>query len=147
MDIILTKDITGLGYKDDVVSVKPGYGRNYLIPQGYAVIASEGNKKAVNEKIKQIAHKAEKIKTEAEELANAIGNIALEIRTKAGESGKIFGAVTSLQISEALSAKGFEVDRKKISFPAEVKVLGNYTATLNLHKEVKKDVAFSVVAE
>lgn len=147
MDIILTKDIAGLGYKDDVVSVKPGYGRNYLIPQGYAVIASEGNKKALQEKIKQIAHKAEKIRTVAEDLASSIGDLSLEIRTKAGESGKIFGAVTSLQISEALSSKGFEVDRKQISFPTDVKMVGDYKAVLNLHKEVKKEVAFSVIAE
>ncbi len=147
MEIILTKDITGLGYKDDIVTVKPGYGRNYLIPQGYAVLASNSNKKARDEKLKQIAHKAEKIRTQAQDLANSIGDLKLEIRTKAGESGKIFGAVTSLQISEALAEKGFEVDRKKISFPTEVKMLGDYTATLNLHKEVKKDVAFSVVTE
>lgn len=147
MDIILTKDIAGLGYKDDLVSVKPGYGRNYLIPYGYAIIASEGNKKALQEKVKQIAHKAEKIKTSAEELAKKIGDMKLEIRTKAGESGKIFGAVTSLQISEALSAQGIEVDRKQISFPTEVKMLGDYKAVLNLHKEVKKEVDFSVITE
>ena len=147
MEVILRTDIKGLGYKNDTVSVKPGYGRNYLIPQGFAVIASEANKKSVAENIKQVAHKAEKIKADAESIATAIGDTVLEIKAKVGDSGKIFGAVTTLQISDALKAKGIDVDRKKISFKGEVKMVGDYEVEIDLHKEVKKDVKFSVVAE
>jgi len=146
MEIILKQDIQGLGYKNDTVKVKPGYGRNYLIPQGYAIIANESNKKMVAENIKQAAHKAEKIKNDAEALAQSIGETVLEIGTKAGDSGKIFGAITALQVSDALKAKGFDVDRKKIKFDG-IKEIGEYTATLDLHREVKHDVKISVVAE
>src|SRR5688500_16162117 len=114
MEVILKEDINGLGYKNDIVNVKSGYGRNYLIPQGFAVIANTSNKKVVTENIKQASHKAEKIKTAASALAEAIGNSKLEIKAKVGESGKIFGKVTTLQISDALKAKGYDVDRKKI---------------------------------
>ncbi len=145
MEIILKTDIKGLGYKNDTVKVKPGYGRNYLIPQGFAIIASDSNKKHIAENIKQAAHKADKIKGDAEALANAIGDATLEIKAKAGDSGKIFGAVTTLQISDALKALGHEVDRKKISFKGEVKMIGDYEIEIDLHKEVKKDVKFSVV--
>ena len=147
MEVILKTDIKGLGYKNDIVSVKPGYGRNYLIPQGFAIIASNANKKMVAENIKQAAHKAEKIKTDAENLAAAIGDNVLEIKAKVGDSGKIFGAVTTLQISDALKAMGHDVDRKKISFKGEVKMAGDYEVEIDLHKEVKKDVKFTVVAE
>lgn len=145
MELILKEDIAGLGYKNDVVNVKPGYGRNYLIPQGFAVIANESNKKVLAENVRQASHKADKIKKDAENLAEAIGNAVLEIAAKAGETGRIFGSVTSLQISEALKAKGFNVDRKKIALPAEVKTLGDYEATLDLHKDVKHKVAFKVI--
>lgn len=147
MEVILRTDIKGLGYKNDTVSVKPGYGRNYLIPQGFAVIASEANKKSVAEVIKQVAHKADKIKSDAEATAAAIGDTALEIKAKVGDSGKIFGAVTTLQISDALKAKGIDVDRKKISFKGDVKMVGEYEVEIDLHKEVKKNVKFSVVSE
>ena len=147
MEIILIKDIKGLGYRNDLVNVKPGYARNYLIPEGYAVMATGSTIKQRDENIKQAAHKAEKLKTAAETLANAIGGIKLTIPAKAGESGKIFGAVTTTQIAEALKAKGYDVDRKQISINGEVKSLGNYTAEVDLHKEVKKEVAFEVVSE
>ncbi|NVJ46848.1 MAG: 50S ribosomal protein L9 [Cytophagia bacterium] len=147
MEVILKTDIKGLGYKNDTVSVKPGYGRNYLIPQGFAIIANESNRKMIEENIKQAAHKAEKIKTDAEAIAAAIGDTVLEIKAKVGDSGKIFGAVTTLQISDALKANGIDVDRKKISFKGEVKMVGDYEVEIDLHKEVKKDVKFSVVAE
>lgn len=148
MEVILKTDIKGLGYKNDIVAVKPGYGRNYLIPQGFAVIASASNKKHTEETIKQMAHKAEKIKADAQEIADTIGDTVLEIKAKAGESGRIFGAVTTLQISDALKAtKGVDVDRKKISFKGEVKNIGEFEAEIDLHKEVKKDVKFVVVAE
>jgi len=145
MELILKEDIAGLGYKNDVVKVKPGYGRNYLIPQGFAIIANESNKKVLAENVRQAAHKAEKIKKDAEALAEAIGNTVLEIPAKAGESGKIFGSVTTLQISDALKSKGITLDRKKISFLSEVKTLGEYEALLDLHKEVKHKVSFKVV--
>lgn len=146
MEVILKTDIKGLGYKNDTVAVKPGYGRNYLIPQGFAIIASTSNKKMIAENIKQASHKAEKIKNDAELIAAAIGESALEIKAKVGDSGKIFGAVTTLQISDALKAMGIDVDRKKISFKGEVKFVGDYEVEIDLHKEVKKDVKFAVVA-
>lgn len=147
MEIILKEDIKGLGYKNDVVTVKPGYGRNYLIPQGFAILANASNKKMIEEEIRQAAHKAEKIKQDAQDLANAMGELVLEIKTKAGESGKIFGAVTTLQVSDALKAKGYEIDRKRISFDTDIKNLGEYTANIDLHKEVKHSIGISVIAE
>ena len=147
MEVILKDDVKGLGFKNDIVAVKPGYGRNYLIPQGMAVIADKSNKKVVAENIRQAAHKAEKIKTEAQSIADKIGDMTLEIPARVGETGKIFGAVTTLQLSEALKNKGIEIDRKKISFDSEVKSAGSYTATILLHKEVKHQVNFNVVAE
>ncbi|SIT92758.1 50S ribosomal protein L9 [Pontibacter indicus] len=147
MEVILKDDVKFLGYKNDIVTVKPGYGRNYLIPQGLAVLADKTNKKIVAENIRQAAHKLEKIQNDAQDLANKIGDITLEIPTKVGETGKIFGSVTTNQISEALKAKGHDVDRKRISFDQDVKTAGEYTATLNLHKEVKHQIRFNVVAE
>ncbi|PKV66301.1 50S ribosomal protein L9 [Pontibacter ramchanderi] len=147
MEVILKDDVKNLGYKNDIVTVKPGYGRNYLIPQGLAVLADKTNKKIVAENIRQAAHKLEKIQNDAQELANKIGDITLEIPAKVGETGKIFGSVTTNQISEALKAKGHDVDRKRISFDQDVKTAGEYTATLNLHKEVKHQIRFNVVAE
>ncbi len=144
MEIILLTDIAGIGYKNDILSVKPGYGRNYLIPQGYAVLATKTNRKVVEENIRQAAHKAEKLKKDAEELAAAIGETTLTIPAVAGESGRIFGRITTNQIAEALRVKGFEIDRKKIAIE-DVKTLGSYSALLDLHKEVKHKVAFNVV--
>ncbi|MCC5930420.1 MAG: 50S ribosomal protein L9 [Cyclobacteriaceae bacterium] len=147
MEVILKQDIKGLGYKNDVINVKPGYGRNYLIPQGLAIIANASNKKVIEENIRQAAHKAAKVKNDAQALADSIGDLMLEIGAKVGESGKIFGAITTLQISDSLRAKGFEVDRKSITFPQDVKEVGEYVALLDLHKEVKKEVTFKVVPE
>ena len=147
MEIILKQDFPGLGYKNDIIKVKSGYGRNYLIPQGHAIIASHNNRKMIAENIRQAAHKAEKIKADAEELAKAIGELELVITTKAGESGKIFGAVTTLQLSDLLREKSFDVNRKLIAIQGDVKVLGEYSAILELHKEVKKEVNFKVVSE
>ena len=147
VEIILKEDIAGLGYKNDLVKVRPGYARNFLIPKGYAIVATDSAKKIQAENIKQAAHKADKIRKDAEELATNIGETTLEIPAKVGESGKIFGKVTTTQISDALRAKGFEVDRKKISLDSEVKTTGEYSATLDLHKEVKHKVKFNVVGE
>lgn len=147
MEVILKQDVTGLGYKNDVVKVKAGYGRNYLIPNGVALVATDANKRMVAENVRQMAHKAEKIKSEASSIAQRIGDTVIELKTKAGETGRIFGAITSLQVSEALKALGFDVDRRKISFKEQPKELGTYTALLDLHKEVKHEVKVNVVAE
>ena len=147
MEIILTQDVIGLGYKNDTIKVKAGYGRNYLIPNGVALIANEPNKRKVAEDIRQASHKAAKLKQDAEALAAKIGELTIEIGTKAGETGKIFGAVTALQVADSLKAKGFDVDRKKISFKEQPKQLGTYTALLDLHKEVKHNISVNVVAE
>ncbi|PIQ21408.1 MAG: 50S ribosomal protein L9 [Cytophagales bacterium CG18_big_fil_WC_8_21_14_2_50_42_9] len=147
MEVILKDDVKGLGFKNDIVDVKPGYGRNYLIPQGIAVVADKSNKKVVAENIRQAAHKAEKVKLDAQAIADQIGDMVVDLPAKIGESGRIFGAVTTTQLSDALRAKGIEVDRKKISFDQEVKAAGDYTASIALHKEVKHQVRFRVVAE
>ncbi len=147
MEIILKQDVQGLGYKNDVVKVKPGYGRNFLIPNGLGLIANAANKRMAEENVRQMAHKAAKIKDEAVALAAKIGDMIVELKTKAGETGKIFGAVTSLQVSEVLKAKGFDVDRKKIVFKEQPKQLGDYTVMLDLHKEVKHEIKIKVEAE
>lgn len=147
MEVILKTDIKGLGYKNDMVEVKPGYGRNYLIPQGFAVLATGSNKKILAENVKQAAHKAEKIKTAAEELAAKLSEMTLEIKAKIGESGKIFGKVTTLQVSDALATKGVDIDRKKISINVPVQGAGEFQAEVDLHREVKSKVKFVVVAE
>ena len=147
MELILKEDVKNLGFKNDVVKVKPGYGRNYLIPQGMAVLATVSSRKVMEENLRQAAHKAEKVLRDAQDLAASIGEVVLEIKAKAGETGRIFGAVTALQISDSLKALGFDVDRKRISLPAEVKNLGEYEATLTLHKMVSHKVKFVVSAE
>ena len=147
MEVILKQDIQGLGYKNDTIKVKPGYGRNFLIPQGFAIVANKSNIKMIEENIRQASHKAEKIKNDAIAIADSIGEVVLEIGAKVGDSGKIFGAITTLQISDALKEKGFEIDRKKISFKGDVKSVGDFITILDLHKEVKKEVNFKVVSE
>jgi large subunit ribosomal protein L9 len=146
MEVILKEDVKGLGYKNDTVKVKPGYGRNYLIPQGMAIIANNTNMKRIEENIRQAAHKAEKLKADAQDLAAQIGDLTLEIRTKAGESGKIFGAVTAIQVADALKVKGFDVDRKRVSV-GSIKELGDHKATLDLHKEVHHTITLKVIGE
>ncbi|MDO7876906.1 50S ribosomal protein L9 [Hymenobacter sp. ASUV-10] len=147
MEVILKDDVKNLGFKNDQVTVKPGYGRNYLLPQGLAMLADKTNKKIVAENVRQAAHKADKIKGDAQAIADQIGDMVLELRAKVGESGKIFGRVTTLQLAEALKAKGVEVDRKRLSFDQEPSAAGDYTATAQLHKEVKHTVNFRVVGE
>ena len=147
MELILVEDVAGLGYKNDIVSVKKGYGRNYLIPQGKAVIASESARKVLAENLKQRAHKLAKIKADAEELAAKLAPVALTIATKVSATGTIFGAVTNIQIAEALAKLGFEIDRKTIIVKDTVKEVGSYTATVKLHKEVSVEIPFEVVAE
>ncbi len=147
MEVILKQDIKNLGYKDDVVRVKDGYGRNYLIPKGYAVLATDSNRKILAENIRQAQFKQDRIKKDAEAIAAGLENVSVSIGAKAGETGKIFGAVNTIQFAEALKKLGFDVDRKRITFETDVKFLGSYVANLNLHKEVKIQVPFEVVAE
>ena len=147
MELILIEDVAGLGYKNDIVSVKKGYGRNYLIPQGKAVIASESARKVLAENLKQRAHKLAKIKADAEELAAKLAPVALTIATKVSSTGTIFSAVGNIQIAEALAKLGFEIDRKTIVVKDTVKEVGSYTATVKLHKEVSVEIPFEVVAE
>jgi large subunit ribosomal protein L9 len=147
MEVILKQDVQGLGYKNDTVKVKAGYGRNFLIPNDLALIANDSNKRLIAENIRQMAHKAAKLKQDAEALAAKIGELTIELKTKAGESGKIFGAVTAVQVADILKAQGFEVDRKKVHFKEQPKQLGTYIATLDLHKEVKREIKVNVVLE
>lgn len=147
MKIILKEDVSGLGYKDDVVEVKNGYGRNYLIPTGKAVIATESALKVLAEDQRQRAHKLAKIKADAEELAAKLKDVKLTIGAKTSATGTIFGSVNNIQIAEALEKLGFNVDRKIIDIKESVKEVGNYTTTIKLHKEVSVEVPFEVVAE
>jgi large subunit ribosomal protein L9 len=147
MEVILKQDVDGLGYKNDVVKVRAGYGNNFLIPNGFALIANDSNKRLINENIRQAAHKAAKEKQDAEAIAAKIGDLTIEIGAKAGESGKIFGAVTALQIADALKAKGFDIDRKKVHLKEAPKQIGTYPVNLDLHKEVKHEIKVKVVAE
>ena len=148
MDIILKQDLDNLGYADEIVKVRPGYARNFLIPNGLAIIANEENRKVLAETMKQRAHKAQKIKGGAEEQAKKLEAMVIKIGAKVGESGKIYGSVNALQLADALSKLGVEVDRKKIHIDSDhIKTLGMYTAMVNLHKDVKAKVNFEVVAE
>ena len=147
MQVILKEDILNLGYKDDVVTVKSGYGRNYLIPQGKAVIATPSALKMLAENMKQRAHKLEKIKNDAKELAANLEGVSLTIGAKTSSTGKIFGSVNNIQIAEALEKAGYEVDRKVIFIKESVKEVGAYKAILKLHKEVSVEIPFEVVAE
>ena len=147
MDVILKQDVKNLGDKDDVVSVKPGYGRNFLLPKGYAILAIESARKVLAENIKQAQFKQEKIRKDADAIAAKLEGVKLTIGAKAGESGKIFGAINTIQVADALKKEGFDVDRRRITFNQEPKMVGDYVATVNLHKEVKVEVPFSVVAE
>ena len=147
MKIILKENIAELGYKDDVVEVKDGYGRNYLIPQGKAIIASASNLRQLEESLRQRAHKLAKIKEEAEALAKAVDGIKLTIGAKASATGTIFGSVNNIQIAEALEKTGHTIDRKLISLKEPVKELGIYKAVIKLHKEVSAEIEIEVVAE
>ena len=147
MEVILIEDVQNLGYKDDVVTVKKGYARNYLIPQGKAMMATESAKKVLAENLRQRAHKLEQLKTNAQELAAKMEGTTLSIPAKASATGTIFGSVTGIQLADALKEKGFEVDRKNIVLKDTVKEVGNYIAVVKLHKEVSVDIPFEVVAE
>jgi large subunit ribosomal protein L9 len=148
MEIILKKDVDNLGYKDDIVTVKNGYGRNFLIPQGIAILATESAKKVLAENLRQRAHKEAKIKEEAAGLLAKIEALELKVGAKAGEKGKIFGSVNNIQLAEALKEAGFDIERRKIHLKDDsIKNLGSYEATIDLHKEVKATLKFEVVGE
>ena len=147
MEVILKQDVKSLGDKDDVVNVKPGYGRNFLIPKGFAILATESARKVLAENLKQAQFKQEKIRKDADAVAARLEGVKLTIGAKAGETGKIFGAINTIQIADALRKEGIEVDRRRITFDQEPKFVGDYIANVNLHKEVKVQVPFAVVAE
>ncbi len=148
MEVILKDDLANLGHKNEVVKVKAGYGRNYLIPQGLAVLATPSAIKVHEENMRQRAHKEEKIKNDALELAQKMEGLSLTIGAKTSTTGKIFGSVNTVQIAEAIEKAGFTVERKNISIKEDqVKEIGKYVATVKLHREVKVEVNFEVVAE
>lgn len=145
MQVILIQDVDNLGYKNDIVKVRDGYGRNYLIPNKLAIIANDSNRKQLAENLKQQAHKLAKIKDDAVQLAQKLSTMVLTVPMKANENGKIFGAVTAQNLSDALAAMEISVDKKLISVP-EAKEIGEYTAEAKLHREVKAEIKFNVVA-
>ena len=148
MKIILTQDMDKLGQKNDIVTVKTGYARNYLIPKGYAVQATDSAVKIHNENLKQRAHKEEKIKNEAEVLAGKLAEVRLVLGAKVSSAGKIFGSVNTIQLAEALKEKGFDIDSKNILLGEEaIKEIGNYKAVIKLHRDVRVDIDFEVIAE
>jgi large subunit ribosomal protein L9 len=148
MEIILKQDVNKLGQKDDIVNVKDGYGRNFLIPRGFAVAASPSAKKMHTENLRQRAHKEEKIKIAAQEIAEKLAGIKLTVGAKISTSGKIFGSVNTIQIAESLKEKGFDIDRRSITLPEDqIKEVGSYKAVVKLHREVKVEIDFEIVGE
>ena len=148
MEIILLQDVPKLGQKDDLVKVKDGYGRNYLIPRGFAIAATESAKKVHSENLKQRAHKEEKIKVEAQAIADTLAGLRLVLGAKTSSTGKIFGSVNTIQIAESLKEKGFEIDRKNITLQEDqIKEVGTYKAFIKLHRDVKVEIDFEIIAE
>ena len=148
MNVILKQDMPNLGHKDDIIAVKNGYARNYLIPKGFAINATAQNKKVHEEILRQRAHKEEQLKEAAMELAEKLKEVSLSIGAKTSTKGKIFGSVNTIQIAEALIGKGFEVERKNISIKDDlIKEIGSYSATVKLHREVLVDIPFEIVSE
>ncbi len=148
MEIILKQDIPSLGYKNDIINVKDGYGRNFLIPKGLAIQATESAKKVNAENLRQRAHKEEKIKNEALKFATKLEGLSLKIGAKTSSTGKVFGSVNNIQIAEAIKKEGFDVDRKNIKLPDDqIKQVGNYVSTVKLHREVSVEIQFEVFSE
>jgi large subunit ribosomal protein L9 len=148
MEVILKQDIANLGLADDIVTVKAGYGRNYLIPQGYAILATKMAKKVHAENLRQRAHKEEKIKNDALALAEKLKDVKITVGAKTSSTGKIFGSVNTIQIADELVKQGYEIDRKKISIKEDaVKEIGSYTAIVKLHREIKAEIPFEVISE
>ena len=147
MEIILIQDVANLGYKNDIVKVKDGYGRNYLIPNKLAIIANDSNKKQLAENLKQQSKKLAQLLADAQALAAKLEATVITLKAKANEDGKIFGTITTAQVSEALKEAGFEVDKKIITIEEAVKELGEHTAVARLHRDVKAEIKLNVVAE
>ncbi len=148
MEVILKQDLKGLGYKNDIVKVKNGYGRNFLIPQRIAVLATESNKKMQAEEIKQSSFKEQKLRNEATAIAAKFADVTVKVGAKAGESGKIFGSVTNIQLADALKKAGYDVERKNIEMNEDaIKALGTYSAKVRLFKEISATINFEVIAE
>jgi large subunit ribosomal protein L9 len=147
MEIILKEDVKGLGYKYDVVKVKDGYGRNFLIPQGLAIVANNSNRKERDENVRQAAFKQEKLKNDALSTAGKLKDLTIQVSAKVGENGRIFGSITTHQVADVLKDKGFDIDRRKISLKGEIKSIGTYSAEVDLHREVKAEVSLEVIAE
>ncbi|SHE66272.1 large subunit ribosomal protein L9 [Mariniphaga anaerophila] len=148
MEIILIQDVERLGSKDDIVNVKDGYARNFLIPQKKAVVATVSAKKVLEENIRQRAHKEARLRDEALAIAEKLANKKVSIGAKVSSAGKIFGSVNTIQVSEAINKKGFEIERKQISLPADsIKEVGTYVAKIKLYKDVIVDLEFEVVGE
>jgi large subunit ribosomal protein L9 len=148
MEIILIQDVNKLGQKDDLVNVKAGYGRNFLIPRGYAIAATPSAKKMHTENMRQRAHKEEKIKIAVQEMAGKLAGVKIIVGAKTSSSGKIFGSVNTIQIAESLKEKGFDIDRKNITLPEDqIKEIGNYKAVIKLHRDVKVEIEFEIQGE
>lgn len=147
MKVILKEDVLNLGFKDDIVDVKDGYGRNFLIPRGKAVIASESAKKVLAEELRQRAHKLEQVKKSAEELAAKLEDVRLTIPVKTTEQGTIYGSVSNMQIHDKLVSMAFDIDRKKIQVPGNIKEVGEYIAKILLHRDVTVEIPFEVISE
>jgi len=148
MEIILIQDVNKLGQKDDLVNVKARYGRNFLIPRGYAIAATSSAKKMHTENMRQRAHKEEKIKIAAQEMAGKLAGVKIIVGAKTSSSGKIFGSVNTIQIAESLKEKGFDIDRKNITLPEDqIKEIGNYKAVIKLHRDVKVEIEFEIQGE
>jgi large subunit ribosomal protein L9 len=148
MDIILKQDVANLGQKDDIIKVKDGYARNFLIPKGFATTATESAKKVLAENTRQRAHKEAKVRTEAQAQAEKMKGLKLTIGAKTSTTGKIFGSINTIMLAEALKDKGFDIDRKNIIFDEEhIKEVGVYKAKAKLHKEVSVEIEFEIIAE
>ena len=146
MEIILKQDVKNVGFTDDVVKVRNGYGLNFLIPKGMAIIANETNKKVHAEVVKQRGHKLNKLRMDAEQLAASLGNVTLNVPAKVGENGRLFGSVTSQNLVDMLNKMGYSIDKKQITMPEEhIKKTGSYTAEVNLHRDLKAKINFDVV--
>jgi large subunit ribosomal protein L9 len=147
MKVILKQDVRQVGLKDDVLNVKNGYANNFLLPKGLAIVANESNLKMLAENTRQATYKQDKVKKDALGMSDSLNDLSITLGAKAGANGKIFGSITPLQLAQALKGKGYEVDRRKIVFDQDIKNVGQYTATINLHKEVSVKVNVEVVAE
>ncbi|HUW05787.1 MAG TPA: 50S ribosomal protein L9 [Williamwhitmania sp.] len=148
MEVILKQDVANLGQKDDIVKVKDGYANNYLVPQGFAIFASVSAKKVHAENLRQRAHKEEKVKDDALEILKKLEGLSLTISTKTSSTGKIYGSINTIQVAEALEAKGFNIERKQITLVEDqIKEIGKYVATIKLHKDVKVEIQLEIVSE